>query len=111
MELIKKPVAKAKPKAKGKSTENKKKADPAQPKPKPKRKKELLQDLFDLGDQVARAPEEDAGDAEAEDGGEAGRDRSKAQKFKKMLAEESLPCLLRCWRSVSPVAPAMTRPS
>ncbi|CAJ1459497.1 unnamed protein product [Effrenium voratum] len=72
VELIKKPAAKAKPKAKGKSTEKKKKADPAQPKPKPKRKKELLQDLFDLGDQVVRAPEEDAGDAEAEDGGEAG---------------------------------------
>ncbi|CAJ1372572.1 unnamed protein product, partial [Effrenium voratum] len=54
-------------------------------------KKELLQDLFDLGDQVVRAREEDAGDAEAEDGLESGRDRSKAQKFKKMLAEESLP--------------------
>ncbi|CAJ1438768.1 unnamed protein product [Effrenium voratum] len=91
VELTKKPAAKAKPKAKGKSTEKKKKADPAQPKPKPKRKKELLQDLFDLGDQVVRAREEDAGDAEAEDGLESGRDRSKAQKFKKMLAEESLP--------------------
>ena len=90
VELTKKPAAKAKPKAKGKSTEKKKKADPAQPKPKRKRKKELLHNLFDLGDQVARAREEDAGDAEAEDGLESGRDRSKAQKFKKMLAEESL---------------------
>ena len=47
--------------------------------------------MFDSGDQVVRAREEDAGDAEAEDGLESGRDRSKPQKFKKMLAEESLP--------------------